>query len=182
MKVGRVLLTGVVAAFAAFVPLSAKSQQPEYEGCYTPYHGFATSVCTDEVCSTQSGVFNIVLRNKQAVPGKRVIVINGLFDGKIVAAPNDCGAVDAQHVLNDRDGVSSIITGPDAGCFTGGGDFVNSVEIEETLSLDSGTGRYANLLPGSSVTLIGRLGLKTGVNKFRVSPGSGDQVCFGLLE
>jgi len=159
-----------------------QSQQPEYEGCYTPLHGFATSVCTDEACSTQSGVFNIVLRNEQAVPGKRVIVINGLFDGKIVAAPNDCGGLSAQHVLTDRDGVSKISTSQDVGCFTGGGDFVHFVELEETLNLDSGTGLYANLLPGATVTLTGRLGLKSGINKFSVTPLPGDQVCFGLAQ
>jgi hypothetical protein len=92
--------------------------------------------------------------------------------------PNACGAATANHILTDRRFGGSIITGPDVGCFTGVGDFVNNLEIVERLVVSGGTGMYQNIVPGSAVTLTGRLGLKTGVNRFQVTPDPDDKVCF----
>lgn len=171
--------TAAAAMLAVSVCAVTWAQDLELDGCYKPVSGFATSACTDgEACTTQSGVFKIILKNQQATYGQRSLVLSGTFEGRLTAMPNTCGAADAQHVLTDRYGVSTISTGPDVACFTGGGDFINNVEIIETLHVTGGTGMYANLVPGGTVTLTGTLGLKTGINRFSVTPLPGDELCF----
>ena len=179
MDIIRPVTAAATAILAVSVCASTWADDHELAGCYIPVRGFATSACTDgEACTSQSGVFKIVLKNQQATYGQRSLMISGTFEGLITTMPNDCGAADAQHVLTDRDGESTISTGPDVACFTGGGDFVNNVEITETLRITGGTGAYANLIPGGTVTLTGRLGLTTGINRFRVTPLPGDELCF----
>lgn len=164
----------------AFVAMGSHAQEEQLEGCYKPIRGFATSLCTDgDACTEQSGIYKIVLHNAQAPFGQRTLAMSGLFEGLLTVMPNACGAATAQHVLTDRDKVSSITTGPDVACFTGGGDFVNTIEIIETLEVTEGTGVYAGLVPGGTVTLTGKLGLKTGINTFKVTPLPGDEICFG---
>lgn len=180
MKILRLMPTAAAAFISAGISATVHAQDAPPVGCYQPIRGFATSLCTDgAACKTQTGIYKIVLRNPEAPAGQRMLVMSGLFEGALIEMPNVCGAVTAQHVLTDRDNVSSISTGPDVACFTGGGDFVNTVEISETLSVTAGTGAYAKLIPGGTVTLSGKLGLKTGINKFMVNPLPGDELCFG---
>lgn len=175
----RTLSVAATALVAATIATAVQATDLQPAGCYKPVRGFATSLCTDgEACSSQAGIYKIVLKNRQGATGERTLVMTGLFEGTILTMPNACGAADAAHVLTDRDKVSSITTGPDVACLTGGGDFVNTVEVVETLSVTGGTGTYANLIPGGTVTLTGKLGLKTGINKFKVTPMPGDEVCF----
>ena len=177
----KYLYAAAVAAVAASIPAMAQAKDHILAGCYKPVSGFATSVCNGgESCDTQTGVYKIVLKNPQATYAQRVLVMSGTFEGRILTAPNHCGGADAQHILKDRDGVSTISTGPDVACPTGG-DFVNKIEIVETLQLTGGTGEYVNLIPGGTVTLSGKLGMKTGVNKFKVTPTHDDAVCFNGL-
>lgn len=178
MNIIKAVPAAAVALLAASIPATGQAKDGELAGCYKPVSGFATSACTDESCTTQTGVYKIVLKNAQAIYGQRVLVMSGTFDGLITAMPNHCGAADAQHVLTDRDRKSKISTGVDVACFTGGGDFVNNVEIVETLKVSGGTGAYAQLTPGGTVTLTGKLGIKTGINKFKVTPMPGDEICF----
>jgi hypothetical protein len=179
MSIIKTVPAAAVALLAASFTASGQAADRELAGCYKPISGFATSACTDgESCATQTGVYKIVLKNEQATYGQRVLVLSGTFDGRITAVPNHCGGVNAEHVLTDRDRVSTISTGPDVACFDGGGDFVNKVEIVETLTVKEGTGEYVQLIPGGTVTLTGKLGLKTGINKFKVTPLPGDELCF----
>ena len=179
MRIARLMPTAVAALVSAGISATLHAQDSQPVGCYQPIRGFATSLCTDgAACMTQTGIYKIVLRNPQAPTGQRMLVMSGLFEGNLIELPNACGAATAQHVLTDRDKASSITTGPDVACFTGGGDFVNTVEIIETLAVTAGTGIYAKLVPGGTVTLTGKLGLKTGINKFKVTPLPGDEVCF----
>jgi hypothetical protein len=179
----RVLTTAAAGLLAAAVttPCLADAQ---HQGCFVPIRGFATSLCTDaESCSTQAGIYRIVLRNMDEPIGQRRLVISGTFQGEIVAMPNaDCGGATAAHVLNGRDPGDSISTGPDVGCFTGVGDFVNNVEIVETMVVKEGSGIYANVIPGGQVTMTGQLGLKSGINRFKVTPAPEDEVCFGTAD
>ena len=179
MNIIKALPAAAAALLAASIPAMGQAPDRELAGCYKPISGFATSACTDgEACATQTGVYKIVLKNAQATYGRRVLVLSGTFDGLITAMPNHCGGADAQHVLTDRDRKSTISTGRDVACFTGGGNFPNSVEIVETLTVSGGTGAYVQLIPGGTVTLTGTLGLKTGINKFKVTPLPGDELCF----
>ena len=172
------LAAACAAGFVVSQSVPAFGDEP-LEGCYTPVRGWATSICTESAdCSTQEGLYRIVLLNESAPPGLRRLELSGTFEGKLVQMPNACGAATAEHVLNDRRSMGTITTGPDVGCFTGVGDFVNSMQIVETLVVSSGSGIYQHIVPGGTVTLTGRLGLKTGINRFRVTPGPGDEVCF----
>ena len=183
MNMKQFVPTAAASLLAASISVAGQAADRILAGCYKPITGFATSVCTDgEFCDTQAGVYKIVLKNSQATYGKRVLVMSGTFEGLIKTSPNDCGAADAEHLLTDRDGVSTISTGPDVACFTGGGDFVKNVEIVETLKVTGGTGAYVNLIPGGTVTLTGMLGLETGVNKFKVTPLPADELCFYGLD
>lgn len=177
-RIRYVILAAIGILTGAFTS-TGQAAEIQPAGCYKPVRGFATSLCTDgEACKSQAGIYKIVLKNRQGASGERTLVMTGLFEGAILTMPNACGAADAAHVLTDRDKVSSITTGPDVACLTGGGDFVNTVEVVETLSVTGGTGAYSNLIPGGTVTLTGKLGLKTGINKFKVTPMPGDEVCF----
>ena len=178
MNIIKAVPAAAAVLLAASIPAMGQAPDRELAGCYKPISGFATSACTDEACTTQTGVYKIVLKNALATYGQRVLVMSGTFDGLITAMPNHCGAADAQHVLTDRDRKSTISTGPDVACLTGGGDFVNNVEIVETLKVRGGTGAYVQLTPGGTVTLTGKLGIKTGINKFKVTPLPGDELCF----
>jgi hypothetical protein len=175
----RTVFVAAIAILTAAITTAVQAADIQPAGCYKPVRGFATSLCTDgESCTKQSGIYKIVLKNSRGATGERTLVMTGLFEGAILTMPNSCGAADAAHVLADRDKVSSITTGPDVACLTGGGDFINTVEVVETLSITGGTGAYSNLVPGGTVTLTGKLGLKTGINKFKVTPMPGDEVCF----
>lgn len=182
MNIIKSITAAAVALLAMSISATGQAEDRVLAGCYKPISGFATSVCTDGVsCDTQTGVYKIVLKNAQATYGQRVVTISGKLEGRITALPNHCGGPTAQHVLTDRDGVSSISTGPDVACPVRG-DFVNNIEIVETLTVTGGTGAYVNLIAGGTVTLTGKLGLKTGINKFKVTPLPEDEVCFYGLD
>lgn len=182
MNVTKSVSAAAAALLAASISTTGLTEDRVLAGCYKPLSGFATSVCNDgESCDTQSGVYKIVLKNPKATYGQRVLVMSGTFEGRIVDMFNHCAGANAQHVLTDRDRVSTISTGPDVACPIGG-DFVNKIEIVETLEVTGGTGAYVNLIPGGTVTLTGKLGLKSGVNKFKVTPLPGDELCFYGLD
>lgn len=178
MNIAKSVTAVTVALLAAPISATGQPEDRELAGCYKPLSGFATSVCTDgESCDTQTGVYKIVLKNSKATYGQRVVVMSGTFEGRIVDMPNHCAGANAQHVLTDRDGVSTISTSLDVACPVGG-DFVNNIEVVETLEVNGGTGAYVQLIPGGTVTLTGKLGLKNGINKFKVTPLPGDALCF----
>ena len=106
--------------------------------------------------------------------------MSGTFNGAIVGFdPTACGGYGGTiltHTLNDNGGADTITTSGDLGCATGG-DGISTLEITETLNLDTGTGIYEGLQDGGQVILTGTLGLETGINSFRVE-GDVGSVCF----
>lgn len=167
-----------IAAACTVASTSALAITP-LEGCYRPAHGFATSLCNDSgTCQSQTGIYRVVLINDDAPRGKRRLILSGMLQGLITEAPNHCGGANLQHLLMEKGMKGSISTGPDEGCPTGGGDFVNTLEITETLSISQGEGIYENIVPGGTITLKGTLGLISGANHFKVDPQPNDQVCF----
>jgi hypothetical protein len=151
--------------------------------CYVPQRGSAASICTDPVnCATQSGIFRIVLLNRDARLFERRLVISGTFQGQITnpMAADACGlgvpGITLNHTLVDHSAGGSIQTKGDVGCVIGG-DGVTTLQVVETLNLDQGTGSYAGLVSGGRVVLTGTLGLETGINTFSVTGGQGE-VCF----
>ncbi|MEE4144940.1 MAG: hypothetical protein V2I26_09080 [Halieaceae bacterium] len=182
MNIIKFVSAAAVALLVMSAPATGQAEERVLAGCYKPVSGFATSVCTDgDSCETQTGVYKIVLKNPRATYGRRVVVMSGKLEGLITLMGNHCAGVTAQHVLTDRDGTSTISTGGDVACPVGG-DFVNKIEIVETLTVMEGTGEYVNLIPGGTVTMSGKLGLKTGINKFKVAPLPEDEVCFYGLD
>lgn len=160
---------------------TAQAAEPPLPGCYVPKRGFAASICTDtEACSTQSGVYRIVLRNNQAPIGERRLVISGTFQGAITGKTNECygGAegMTLSHLLVDKSLEGTLATSSDVACPVGG-DGVTTLEVQETMNLESGSGIYGGLLQGGEVVLNGTLDLTTGINTFSVVPGVGE-VCF----
>ncbi|GAB4354054.1 MAG: hypothetical protein Kow0060_04900 [Methylohalobius crimeensis] len=176
----KLLSKFAVSILAAAPFVSAWADTPP-EGCYNPVRGFAASICTDTVaCSTQAGIYRIVLRNEYAPFGKRRLVISGTFRGKIIEQPNECGGITLNHIFMDKDMEGTISTNNDVGCPIGG-DGVNTLEIEEKLNVAQGTGIYEGLVPGGTITLTGTLGLVTGINTFEVTPSPDDEICFDPL-
>ncbi len=175
MNLSRTLTAAALAALVSTPVFAA----PNFEGCYKPKSGFATTLCTNtKTCETQTGIFHFILRNPDAPQGARKLKISGILRGRIGNEPNACGLVNAQHVLTDRDLRGSISTGPDVACLSGEGDFVNTLGITEVITVASGDGIYRKVLPGGTVTLRGELGLKSGVNQFVLDMQEGDEVCF----
>ena len=171
----RKLIAPIIAL--SFASSAAFSDDTPY-GCYKPIRGFATSICTDtQACTTQAGIFRIVLRNNKAPIGERRLIISGTFRGLITEQPNDCGGATLSHVLMDKDMAGTLSTEGDAACPTGG-DGINTLEVVETLNIVAGSGIYEGVEPGGTVTLTGTLGLTTGINTFSVSPADSDEVCF----
>jgi hypothetical protein len=177
------------SSFAAAALLTAAVAAPsladgKLEGCYVPQYGFAKSLCTDSTtCASQAGLYRIVLRNDAATVGKRRLVMSGMFQGLNVQPTEsqvpECQALaSTSHLLMDKGMAGSIETGPDSVCMTGGGDFVNTVEVMETLTVSAGEGIYANIVPGGRVTMLGTIAIKTGVNSFKITPQPEDMICF----
>lgn len=180
MKTTRFAAAALLTAAVATPTIAAD----KLEGCYVPQHGFAKSLCTDsETCASQAGMYRIVLRNESAPLGHRRLVMSGMFQGLNVEAPADevpvCQALaSTSHLLMDKGMAGSIETGPDSVCMTGGGDFVNTIEVMEELTVTHGAGIYSNIVPGGRVTLLGTIAIKTGVNSFKVAPQPDDMICF----
>jgi len=175
MKLSRTLIAAALAALLSSPVFAA----PKFEGCYKPKRGFATTLCTNtKSCETQTGIFHFILRNPDAPQGARKLKLSGILRGKIGVESNHCGLVDAQHLLTDRDMRGSISTGPDSACLSGEGDFVETLGITEVIKVQSGEGIYARVIPGGTVTLRGKLGLKSGVNHFVLDVQDSDEVCF----
>jgi hypothetical protein len=179
----RSLVSTAIAAVFVTPLFSAHAADAPAPGCYVPLRGSAASICTDQVnCTTQSGIFRIVLSNKAAGLGERRLVISGTFQGQITGETTCFGGtapgMTLSHTLVDKSTGGSIQTEGDVGCVIGG-DGVTTLQVVETLNLANGSGSYAGLDPDSKsqVVLTGTLDLTTGINTFRVEGGEG-KVCF----
>jgi hypothetical protein len=173
-------LTKTIASTVFLVAASSTATANDAPlGCYKPVRGFAASICTDtELCTTQAGIFRIVLRNRDAPIGERRLIISGTFRGAITGTSDLCeGGVMLSHLLMDKDMEGSLKTEGDVACPIGG-DGIDTLEVIETLKIADGFGIYEGVLPGSQVTLTGTLGLSTGINTFRLKPTYEDEVCF----
>ena len=180
MKTMNAAAAALLTAAVALPALAAD----KYHGCYTPLYGFAKSLCTDnETCSSQTGLYRVVLRNEHAPIGKRKLVLSGMFQGlNVTPDPNhiaECVAVSqTTHLLMDKNMAGTLETGPDDVCLTGGGDMVNTIEVVERMAMSGGQGIYSNVIPGGTVTITGTIHRNTGINSFKVTPQPGDEVCF----
>ena len=174
----------VAAALLSAAVAAPSLANDTLQGCYVPQYGFAKSLCTDTgTCEAQTGLYRIVLRNEAAPVGQRRLVMSGMFQGLNVQPTEDevpdCHALTrTSHLLMDKGMAGTVETGPDSVCMTGGGDFVNTVEVMETLTVSGGEGIYANIVPGGRVTMLGTIAIKTGINSFKISPQPEDMICF----
>ena len=174
MKINQLFVTSVLTASLA----AAANADAPAPGCYKPVRGFATSICTDAVaCSTQSGIYRLVLRNDDAPWGERRLVVSGTFNGFLENVDQETNVSTLRHVLMDASAGGQIFTGPDIGIPVGG-DGVETIEVIETLTVNAGAGAYQGIVPGGTVTLEGQLGLQTGINSFTVKRTAEDVVCF----
>jgi hypothetical protein len=183
MKSNRNLvpLAGLLAT-VGLTPSLLAEENGVLDGCYVPVAGYAESASYSP--TEQLGQYRLLLTRKDGRRHKHRalnrVVLKGPFKG---AQSED---LTLNHVLGTEDREGFIFTAGDTffpEAITPCND-VDGVILEgsEILYPIAGTGIYAGLAEGGSVTVRGTINTCTGLNDFEVLPGEGE-LCFdGISE
>jgi hypothetical protein len=178
MKSNRNLaLLGSLLAAVGLTPTLLAEEKGALDGCYVQVGGYAESASYSP--TEQLGQYRLLLTRKEGCRHRHRALNRVVLKGPFKGAQND--DLTLNHVLGTEDREGLIFTAgdtffPDAitPCNDVGGVILEGSEIIYPVA---GTGIYAGLTEGGSITVRGTINTCTGLNDFEVLSGEGE-LCF----
>ena len=168
----RTNVLGIVVLSLSLVSATANAVTP---GTYTAITGFAKTLSVTE--TEQLGYFRVILINSNpAITRKRHIELKGVMKGLL----NPDYSLSHTFVNKKRKGVMYTAGDSITQVYAGDpycSDNVTPFKDQQTLTIVAGTGKYSNVLPGSTIVVTGTINncpnlSKYGRNNFEVTGGT----------